>query len=324
MVEERRVRERGRPAGRAGAGLVGALGLGLALALVGTTAHALDTVFLVDGGRVRGTVMVEDASGVSIRLPDGTVRTYKKSEVREVRYDEPGVTTKTPPPTPAPAPSPAPSTAPPAPPSAPPPALAPLAPRASCARDADCAAGLGCDARGLCVAPMALGPRCERDDDCGAGQGCNAQNVCVSFGPSLGQAPWASSPDGAPPGYRYERRPIKGLAMAGFLLFGATYVTTVAVAAPVALALDSRKVGDSVAVAAIPLLGGILSDVDFIEPGYGTSAPLGTIVSVLQISGLVLGVVGLAAKRKTLVPLAAHVTPWAGAGMGGVTFSHAW
>lgn len=331
MTEARLLDEPGRPArdpgrcrGHVGLarGLAAALGLGLGL--LALPAHALDTVFLVDGGRVRGTVMVEDASGVSIKLPDGTVRTYKKSEVKEVRYDEAGVApTPTPPPSAPPPPPPAPTTPPAAPPapSAPPSAASRMA---TCARDGDCAPGLGCDSRGQCVAPTALGPRCQRDADCAAGHGCNAQNVCVSFG-GLAPTPLARPGlDGAPPGYRYESRPIKGLAAAGFLLFGATYVATVALAAPIALALDSRKVGESVAVAAIPVVGGVLSDVDFIEPGYGSSVPLGTVVSVVQLSGLVLGVVGLAVKRRTLVPMAALVSPYAVPGGGGLVLGSAW
>jgi hypothetical protein len=283
------------------------LAVGLTLVLVGAPAHALDTVLLVEGGRVRGTVMVEDASGVSIRLPDGTVRTYKKSEVREVRYDESGVTGPS-------APAPAPPSS-----SAPAPALG-----ASCVRDADCAAGQGCDARGVCMAPTALGAAaCARDADCGPGQGCNAQNVCASFGAA---APPSSS-DGAPPGYRYESKPIKGLAVAGFVLFGATYVLTIATGAIVSSVFGSKKVGEHTAASAVPLVGGVLADVGAVEDYSSKGAPAGTVLTVLQVTGLTLGIVGLAVKRRTLVRVSEangratssvvpSVAPWA-TGTGG-------
>ena len=53
----------------------GAVWLAVALAISGSAfAGDLDTVFLKDGGRIRGTVMVEDPKdGVQIKLPDQAV-----------------------------------------------------------------------------------------------------------------------------------------------------------------------------------------------------------------------------------------------------------
>jgi hypothetical protein len=47
----------------------------------------VDEVLLTDGGRVRGTIMVEDArSGVSIRLPDGTTAFVPAARIVAVHY----------------------------------------------------------------------------------------------------------------------------------------------------------------------------------------------------------------------------------------------
>jgi hypothetical protein len=46
-----------------------------------------DTVFLKSGGRIRGTVMVEDpSSGVRVKLSDGTVREVPAADVARVEY----------------------------------------------------------------------------------------------------------------------------------------------------------------------------------------------------------------------------------------------
>lgn len=303
---------RGERAGARGAAGV-ALGVGLALALLAEPARALDTVLLVGGGRVRGTVMVEDKAGVSIKLPDGTVRTYTKAEVAEVRYDESGVAAPS-------EPSPTPSV---------PPAdkgtHGGTPTPTSCTRDTDCGPGLGCDARGLCMAPTVLGPRCQRDADCQPGFACNARDMCAAFGAAPQPGP---APDGAPPGYRYEAKPIKGLAVAGFILFGATYVLTIATGAAVSAAFGSDKVGEHTAASAVPLVGGVLADVGAVESYSSKGAPAGTVLTVLQVTGLTLGIVGLAVRRRTLVRVGSvgpapgkdlpSLLPWASEAGGGV------
>lgn len=66
--------------------LVFALGLGAA-GLASTPALA-DTVFLKDGGRVRGVVMEEvPGKGVRVKLLDGTVREVASKDVDRVAYD---------------------------------------------------------------------------------------------------------------------------------------------------------------------------------------------------------------------------------------------
>jgi hypothetical protein len=92
--------------------------LALTLLLAGTArAQELDTVLLTNGGRMRGTIMEEDPQrGVSVRLPDGTVRKLEASEVKEVHYASgpaptrpqgPAATAPVPPPVVTPPPPPA-------------------------------------------------------------------------------------------------------------------------------------------------------------------------------------------------------------------------
>jgi hypothetical protein len=73
-----------------------------------------DTVFLKDGGRVRGTIMVDDSKGVQILLPDQSTRTYARGEIERIDYAE---AQEEPSPDPEPEPEPA---------AAPPPAPPPL------------------------------------------------------------------------------------------------------------------------------------------------------------------------------------------------------
>jgi hypothetical protein len=64
---------------------VSALGV-LAAEPTARAQEASDTVFLANGGRVRGTVMVESPTEVTVRLIDGTVRKLKPAEVSRVEY----------------------------------------------------------------------------------------------------------------------------------------------------------------------------------------------------------------------------------------------
>src|SRR5512133_3945944 len=58
-------------------------------ALLAASAADLDTVFLNNGGRVRGTVVEEDpARGVSIQLPGGEQRTLQPGEVYRIQYGD--------------------------------------------------------------------------------------------------------------------------------------------------------------------------------------------------------------------------------------------
>jgi hypothetical protein len=49
---------------------------------------AIDTVRLTNGGRLRGTVIVDDPSGVQVQLADGTTRKLKRQEVKTIEYAE--------------------------------------------------------------------------------------------------------------------------------------------------------------------------------------------------------------------------------------------
>jgi hypothetical protein len=114
-------------------GLLGSLLLAsLAVAAPARAGDTDDTVFLKNGGRVRGTVMTEDPKqGVKVKLADGTVKTVGAAEVDHVDYGGAAAAAPPPPATPEPAPAtpPPPAAAPPAapPPAFPPPAAAPPA-----------------------------------------------------------------------------------------------------------------------------------------------------------------------------------------------------
>jgi len=90
----------------------------------------VDTVYFIGGGRVRGTVIEESsATGVRIRLLDGTLRTYSREELNRVEYADGTVSRrKAPAAAPVPAPPPLPPPAQPAT-IAPPPPPPPAAPR---------------------------------------------------------------------------------------------------------------------------------------------------------------------------------------------------
>src|SRR5262249_49139105 len=83
-----------------------------------------DVVYLKNGGRMRGSVMVEDPQrGVRIKLIDGTVKTVPPSDVDHVDYAQSASAPRAAPPAHAPPEQPAPAPAQPSP--APPPAAAP-------------------------------------------------------------------------------------------------------------------------------------------------------------------------------------------------------
>jgi hypothetical protein len=108
----------------------------------------LDTVHLMNGGRLRGTVVEDTAEAVMVQLPDGTFRRVKRGDVARIDYEAQGAplppaetATPAPPPTAPSAPpaaaaaegatAPAPAApAPQAPAAAPPPAPGPAAPPA--------------------------------------------------------------------------------------------------------------------------------------------------------------------------------------------------
>ncbi len=69
------------------------------------SAGPLDTVYFLGGGRVRGTVIEENpATGVRIRLLDGSLRTFSREELVRIEYANGTISRrKTPPPSPPPA-----------------------------------------------------------------------------------------------------------------------------------------------------------------------------------------------------------------------------
>jgi hypothetical protein len=96
--------------------------IALAAALFAAT-PSYDTVFLANGGRVRGTVVEDTPAQVLIQLPDGTYRRFARAEILRVTYgDEAGLAQPPAAPAPSPAPpGPAPQSEPPPPPLPPPP-----------------------------------------------------------------------------------------------------------------------------------------------------------------------------------------------------------
>jgi hypothetical protein len=62
----------------------------LAVPAIAHAGDSDDTVILKNGGRVRGTVLVEDpGKGVTIKLADGTTRTVPAADVKNVQYGAP-------------------------------------------------------------------------------------------------------------------------------------------------------------------------------------------------------------------------------------------
>jgi hypothetical protein len=132
--------------GRPNAVRAAACAIATLLCAIAYAGEADDTVFLTDGGRVRGTVIEESPGiGVRVRLADGRIRQLAAKDVKSVQYA--GEAAAPPAPVPPPSapvkietPAVAPSTAaPPAPPptvTSAPPALPPAAPdRAAAPRD---------------------------------------------------------------------------------------------------------------------------------------------------------------------------------------------
>lgn len=72
-----------------------ALVLGLTIAGVASAGEP-DTVFLTNGGRARGSVMLDDPQGVTVQLVDGTVQKFSRAEVMRVEYANANATTPTP------------------------------------------------------------------------------------------------------------------------------------------------------------------------------------------------------------------------------------
>lgn len=62
--------------------------LGAAISIPGTACaeDPIDTVFLTNGGRVRGAIMVDDAKVVSVKLADGKTKEIARGEVMRVEY----------------------------------------------------------------------------------------------------------------------------------------------------------------------------------------------------------------------------------------------
>jgi hypothetical protein len=77
------------------------------IALLFSAAAPPDTLFIANGGRVRGSVVEESSQAVSIQLLDGTMRRYEIKDVTRIEYGDGSVSTPRPPaPPPAPAPAP--------------------------------------------------------------------------------------------------------------------------------------------------------------------------------------------------------------------------
>lgn len=69
-------------------GLLVVTGALLAASPRAAASDAGDTVFLKNGGRVRGVVLEEDpAAGTRLKLPDGTVRAFAPKDVDHVEYE---------------------------------------------------------------------------------------------------------------------------------------------------------------------------------------------------------------------------------------------
>lgn len=81
-----------------------ALGAASMMSAGSARADELDTILLNNGGRLQGTVVEDQPSGVRVKLADGTLRTVPRAEIAKVRYASDRVAPAAPAPT-APAPA---------------------------------------------------------------------------------------------------------------------------------------------------------------------------------------------------------------------------
>jgi hypothetical protein len=72
------------------------------IAVMLAAAASPDTLFIANGGRVRGSVIEESPQAVSIQLLDGSTRRYEIKEVLRIEYGDGSVSTPRPPPPPPP------------------------------------------------------------------------------------------------------------------------------------------------------------------------------------------------------------------------------
>jgi hypothetical protein len=104
--------------------------LAILAAVMLAAAPQYDTVFTADGGRLVGTVVEDSPQGVTVQLPDGTIRRFERRNVNRIEYRDGSISTPSRPAPPPPAyapqqsappPSAPPQGAPPPPPAYPPP-----------------------------------------------------------------------------------------------------------------------------------------------------------------------------------------------------------
>lgn len=278
-----------------------------ALVLVAGTAAAdppLDTVFLRNGGRVRGQIMEETPDVVSVLLPDGSTRKIRHADVDHLVYagDAAHPSAPTPPATAA--------------------GARPAQP--SCVRDTDCGPGMACDPHDRCVsaaslqaasaAPAMTGAAvapsapptarsCVRDSDCDPGTACGADDRCVApaalqatppIPPAAPIAPSAMMPMSPPSdGDGTTTKGIPALYIVGPVVLGVAWITTIAVTSAVSADKDKST---AIPLSAIPVAGPwamLGSDLD--TKDY--TVPL-VISGVLQGSGLLCTVLGVSIRRR--------------------------
>ena len=170
---------------------------------------------------------------------------------------------------------------------------------AQCNNNDDCKGDRVCNA-GAC------GPAsCTKDTDCPGELVCQAGGTCAAAG-GLGLRGSAAPPSAAPPSpaTRTEKKRNKGLLIAGPIILGVAWLSTIGITAGVSLGTDSSRVGTNIAYAAIPVIGPIVLIADGDRDTDEFAAPL-VLASLIQAGGLTMTILGITLTREVEVPAAA-------------------
>jgi hypothetical protein len=137
-----------------------------------------------------------------------------------------------------------------------------------------------------------------------------AGGTCTALG-GLGLRESATPPTAAPtspaptsPATRIEKKRNKGLLIAGPIILGVTWLSTIGITAGVSLGTESSRVGTNIAYAAIPVVGPLVLIADGDRDTNEFAAPL-VLSSLIQAGGLTMTILGITLTREVEVPAAA-------------------
>lgn len=210
---------------------------------------------------------------------------------------------------------------------------------AQCVSDADCKGGRVCSA-GTCTTAAPSG--CAKDTDCPGELVCSGGTCqsATSAPPAAAPPPAAPPPStvtptqptspqmgtqppppaypaphyqgqpgqpypapGQPVGYRTETQGIKGLYIAGPIVFGAIYAIGIPLAAGISAAAGADDPGAHAGVMAIPIAGPFLEAGGVVDEESSEGAPALVAMGVLQIAGITMTILGLTIRREKKVPV---------------------